>query len=377
MTPASGILHWMAAHASKYGVVVKQAEDELAAINMAIGASHAGVRSMVATSGGGYSLMVEATGLAGMTETPVVIVEAQRAGPSTGLPTKTEQGDLNMMLGASQGDFPRAIIAPRNVEECFYQTARAFNLADRYQGPVFVAEDLYLAEGLETVDTLDLNVPIDRGLLADGEGEFKRYKFTGSGVSPRAFPGQEGRIFVAASDEHDEKGVLVSDVLAGVPEHIETRRLMVEKRMRKMKGMLSEMRPPELHGPGDAEVTLVCWSSTQGPVREAVKLLEKEGVRASSLEFVDIYPMRGDVGEMLRSCRRLVAVENNYTGQLARLVRAETGVKIPHKILKYDGEPFYPQQIVARVREALGQVSIMPQAPTTAGLAVLAVEGGA
>ena len=228
MTPASSIMHWMADHAPKHGVVVKQVEDELAAINMAIGAGFAGVRAMTATSGGGFSLMVEGIGSGGMVEAPVVAVLAQRAGPSTGLPTKTEQGDLNLALGAGQGDWPRAILAPRNTDECFRLTAEAFNLAEVYQTPIIVMSDLYLSEGYRTVEGFDFNVPIIRGLLATDGGTSKdkylRYKITESGVSPRALPGQEGFQFDAGTDEHDEKGELISDVLAGIPEWVEIRK---------------------------------------------------------------------------------------------------------------------------------------------------------
>src|SRR5438876_369740 len=223
MTPASSILHWMASHGPPHGVVVKQVEDELAAMNMAVGAGFAGVRAMTATSGGGFSLMVEAIGQAGMTETPLVAILVQRSGPSTGLPTRTEQGDLNLALGAGQGDWPRAILAPRNPEECFRLTAQAFNLAEVYQTPIIVISDLYLGEGYRTVEKPDFNVPIVRGMSAANGAEvkdFKRYLHTESGVSPRAIPGMKGYQFVGATDEHMENGELISDVLAGIPEYV-------------------------------------------------------------------------------------------------------------------------------------------------------------
>src|SRR5581483_9444666 len=200
MTPASSIMHWLAPRASKFGIVFKQAEDELAAMNMAIGAGHAGVRAMTGTSGGGFALMTEALGMAAMIETPVVCVEVQRGGPSTGLPTKTEQADLWQVLGAGQGDYPKAVLAPATIEEAFYFTARAFNIAEKYQIPVILMSDLLLSEHQNTIDKLDLNVPIDRGVWAappNGSGEFLRYKDTPTGVSPRAVPGQEGMLFVA------------------------------------------------------------------------------------------------------------------------------------------------------------------------------------
>lgn len=355
MTPATGIMHWMALHAKDYGIVVKQTEDELAAMNLIIGANFAGARAMTATSGGGYSLMVEATGLAGMTETPAVIVESQRAGPSTGLPTKTEQGDLQMVLGASQGDFPRIILAPRNPEECFEVAWRAFNLAENYQCPVFIVTDLYLGEMWRTVEPPDFQVPIVRGLVAEDGGEdFRRYEITESGISPRALPGQSGLMFVAGSDEHDEEGNLISDVLAGIPEHVATRTRMMDKRMRKLETALGEMSPPELWGPAEADLTIVSWGSTQAAVRDAVEILKTEGPRANSLEFYDLWPLRvEEATEALKDASETLIVEGNYTGQFHRLLRSETGIRVDHELLKYDGEPFYPREIVQKAQEVL------------------------
>ncbi len=355
MTPASTIMHWMAAHAKDYGVVVKQTEDELAAMNLIIGANFAGARAMTATSGGGYALMVEATGLAGMTETPAVIVEAQRAGPSTGLPTKTEQGDLQMIFGASQGDFPRIILAPRNPEECFEVAWRAFNLAENYQCPVFILTDLYLGEMWRTVEPPDFQVPIVRGLMAEDGGEdYRRYEITESGISPRALPGQPGLMFIAGSDEHNEKGELLSDVLAGIPEYIDARTQMMQKRMRKLETALNEMNPPELWGPEKADLTIVSWGSTQAAVRDALDFLEADGIRANSLEFCDLWPLRVEEAQKaLEDASETLIVEGNYTGQFHRLLRAETGIRVAHELLKYDGEPFYPGEIVQKVREVL------------------------
>jgi 2-oxoglutarate ferredoxin oxidoreductase subunit alpha len=350
MTPASGILHWMAAHAVSCGVVVKQAEDELAVINMGIGAAHAGARAMVGTSGGGFSLMVEALGMAGMTETPIVIVESQRAGPSTGLPTKTEQGDLNMMLGASQGDFPRIVVSPITIEDAYYATIEAFNLAERFQCPVIVASDLLLSEHMETVDELNPNVLIDRGELvtsiASGE-QYLRFKVTESGISPRALPGTRGTEYVAASDEHAESGVVVSDVLSGIPIYVKERERQMEKRMRKLVIAAKEIAPPQLVGRSDAELTMVCWGSTFGVVLEASELLSQHGIESNVLPLRNIWPFKTEsIVPLLKNAKKLLDVECNYTGQMARLIRAETGIEIKDKFLKYDGEPIYPQEIV-------------------------------
>jgi len=359
MTPASSIMHWMADHAPEHGVVVKQVEDELAAVNMAIGAGFAGARAMTATSGGGFSLMVEGLGQGGMVEAPVVVVLAQRAGPSTGVPTKTEQGDLNLALGAGQGDWPRAVIAPRNTQECFRLTTEAFNLADVYQTPIIVMSDLYLSEGYRTVDGFDFNVPIIRGLLAADGGEaasrYLRYKITDSGVSPRALPGQKGFQFDAGSDEHDEKGELISDVLAGIPEYVELRRRMMEKRMRKLQGLLRDTKGPELWGPNNADLTVISWGSTQGPLREAImNLQESDGLSVNSLEYAYLFPFHGEETlDLLRGAKKTLAVEGNYTGQFTRLLTAETAYKPDAFFGKYDGEPFYPSEISAKIREVM------------------------
>lgn len=358
MTPASGILHFMAAHAVTNGVIVKQAEDELAVINMGIGASHAGARAMVGTSGGGFSLMSEALGLAGMTETPIVIVEAQRAGPSTGLPTKTEQGDLNMMLGASQGDFPRIVIAPTSIEDAYYATIEAFNLAERFQCPVIIASDLLLSEHLETIDELSPNVLIDRGEMVgsvpSGE-QYLRFKLTESGISPRAIPGTPGTVYVAASDEHQENGVVISDVLSGIPIYVKERERQMDKRMKKVELARIEIPSPKLVGDPSADLTIICWGSTAGVALEASEMLGGQGIKTNVLALRNMWPFKSDaIVPILNNAKRLLSIECNYTGQMARLIRAETGIDIKDKFLKYDGEPIYPQEIVdyvMRLRE--------------------------
>src|SRR5215470_12850692 len=329
MAPSTAVLHWLARHTASHDIVVKQCEDEIAVLNLAIGAAHVGVRAMCATSGGGFSLMTEAVGLAGMTETPVVVIDVQRGGPSTGLPTKTEQADLNQLFGASQGDYPRAILAPTDVVDCFYTVVEAFNLAEKYQCPVLIASDLLLSEHRESADPEDFNfdVPIDRGAL-----------------------GTDGTAYVAASDEHDETGVLISDEYTNP----EMRVLMMDKRMRKMEGLLKDCPPPQLFGPADAEVTLIGWGSTKGVIREAIAALAEEGITANNLQIRHLVPFHEtEVRAILQASKRTLVVENNYTGQLARHIRAETGFTVDGKILKYDGEPFEPHHIVARVKEIL------------------------
>ena len=357
MTPASSIMHWMAAHDKEAGVVVKQAEDELAAINMAIGASFGGVRSMTATSGGGFSLMVEALGMAGMTETPLVVVESQRSGPSTGLPTKTEQGDLNLMLGAGQGEFPRAILAPSTPGEAYRATIKAFELAEAWQTPILLASDLHLSESHMTADRseFDLNVEVPSLFTVQPNGhEYKRYQYTESGVSPRALPGQPGLNFVAGSDEHDEKGHLVSDVKSGIPIWVAERQHMMDKRMRKLHGLVRDAEPPVWEGPAGAPLTFVAWGSTIGAVRDARTVLTAGGLATNLLRFPTVYPLDAErVAAELGKAKRTLLVEANFSGQFGRLVRAETGLHLSERLLKYDGEPFYPHEIVARAREMM------------------------
>jgi 2-oxoglutarate/2-oxoacid ferredoxin oxidoreductase subunit alpha len=357
MTPASSIMHWMAAHAQGLGIVVKQAEDELAAINMAIGASFGGVRSMTATSGGGFSLMVEALGMAGMTETPLVVVESQRSGPSTGLPTKTEQGDLNLMLGAGQSDFPRAILAPSDAAGAFRAAIRAFELAEEWQTPVLLASDLHLSENHMTVDREEIPLDYEPKSLFTVEPnghEYKRYQYTESGVSPRSFPGQPGLNFVAGSDEHDEKGHLVSDVKSGIPIWVAERVRMMDKRMHKLKGLLAQSEPPAWEGPADAPLTFVAWGSTVGAIRDAMASLGAQGLTTNLLTFPTVFPLDpARVTAEFAKTKRTLLVEGNFTAQFGRLLRAETGVHLTERLLKYDGEPFYPYEIVGRALEMM------------------------
>jgi len=300
--------------------------------------------------------MTEAIGQAGMIEAPVVIIEVQRGGPSTGIPTKTEQADLNQVFGASQGDYPRVIIAPTDTTDCYYTAVEAHNLAEKYQLPVTIISDLLLSEHPETIEAgaLRNDVPIERGEIvsdwSDEKGQFKRYAFTRSGVSPLALPGTEGAMYVAATDDHDEEGVVISDVFTNPP----VRRKIQEKRMHKLDKVLQELTPPKLEGPPDAEVTLIGWGSSKGVISEAIALLGEQGIRANHLQIKYLYPFHAsEVSEILRGTKRTVCVECNYTGQFARHLRAETGFGVNDLILKYDGEPFEPHHIVEQLRAIL------------------------
>jgi len=361
MSPSTGVLHWMASHARTAGVMVSQVEDEIGVVNMAIGAAHAGVRAMCATSGGGFALMSEGLGMSAMMETPVVVIDCQRAGPSTGVPTKTEQGDLWQMLGAAFGDYPRVIGAPLDIGDCFKIIPEIFNVADRFQCPGIVLCDLLLSEGRLSVDPkeLDFSPAIERGELitsANGtngngsNGHYKRYEITQSGVSPRAIPGVPGHIYTAATDEHDEDGVLISDEFTNPVK----RRSMMEKRMRKQIGIEASVPPPQLLGPRDSQVTLIGWGSTYGVISEACALLHEQGISANKLQIRWLVPLHGEaILDILKDARHTIIVENNYSGQFARYLRSETSYVPDGHIRKYDGEPFMPHHIVEAVKEQL------------------------
>ncbi|MCZ7393833.1 MAG: 2-oxoacid:acceptor oxidoreductase subunit alpha [Candidatus Methanoperedens sp.] len=355
MTPASSILHFMAAQERRFNIVVKHTEDEISAINMAIGAGFAGVRAMCGTSGGGFCLMSEGYGLAGMIEIPVVIIMAMRPGPSTGMPTWSEQGDFKFVLSASQGDFPRPVLVPGNNEECFYLTAEAFNIAEKYQTPVIVLTDKYLAESHKTTEKFDAGrITIDRGLYAQSSELaaspeatfFKRYKFTENGISPRTIPGTKKGLYTATSDDHDEEG--------NISEEIEDRINMMQKRMRKLDALAKELKHPDLIGPKDATVTIIAAGSTKGPIKEAMMLLEKEGVKSNYLQILYLNPFPSEkVSKVIDSAKKTVVVENNFTGQLADIIREKTGKSVDKKILKYDGRPFYPEEIHSAIKEVV------------------------
>ena len=367
MSPSTGVLMWMAAHARELGIMVRQVEDEIGVMNMVIGAAHTGCRAMCATSGGGFALMTEAVGMAGMIETPIVCIDVQRAGPATGVPTKTEQGDLWQVLGAGQGDYPRIVVAPTNQLDLFHTIPELFNLCDKYQCPGLVLSDLLISEGTASIDPddLDFSVKIDRGelILPNGNGDglnsasgyndkaYLRYKNTPSGISPRAVPGVSGHIFTAATDEHDEDGTLISDEFTNP----QKRRMMVEKRARKMQSAIDDIAPPKLVGPERADVTLVGWGSTAGAIREAVeKLAGEEGIVANQLAIKWIVPLHAaEIAKILGRSKNVIIVENNQSGQFARYLRSETGFAAHGHIRKYDGEPFMPHHIVEAVKAQL------------------------
>ena len=349
MTPASSIMEYMAAKAKDLDLVMVHAEDEIAAINMTIGAAYAGVRAMTATSGSGLCLMVEGIGLAGITETPVVIIDAQRPGPAVGLPTRTEQGDLQFVLHAHHGDFPRAVLAPATIEDAFWITIKAFNWAEKYQLPVVILTDQHLASSHATVEPLDLSkITIDRGILfsekEENALEYMRHKVTKSGVSPRAFPGLGKALVVTDCDEHDEEGHLTEDAV--------DRTAQVQKRLQKLIPLEKEIGTPWKYGPEKAETTLISWGSTYGAIYEALDILHKEETSINMLHLNELCPFPAKaVADAISRARNSYVIENNATGQLAQLIKAETGYNVSGQILKYDGRPFTPGYIARAVQK--------------------------
>ncbi|MHC4749644.1 MAG: 2-oxoacid:acceptor oxidoreductase subunit alpha [Planctomycetota bacterium] len=350
MSPATAIMEFISSQAEKYNIVLEQAEDEIAAINMVIGANFAGVRSMTATSGGGFCLMVEALSLAGMTETPAVIVVAQRPGPSTGLPTRTEQADFNFVMHAGHGEFPRAILAPGHPKQALYLISKAFNLADKYQTPIIVLVDQHFNDAFFTVDELDFqNITIDRGYVVTDQDipsphQYKRYAPSQSGISPRILPGHTKAVVYVDSDEHTEEGHITEG--AAVRKH------MMRKRMKKLEGLRQEMGSPEIYPTGQAELVVMGWGSTYGVIKEAVDKLNRNRIVAQMIHFSEIFPFNPrNLPPGALEKVKIVAVENNYTGQFADFFSKSTGVRIDQKILKYDGRPFTSRDILEQIKQ--------------------------
>lgn len=344
MTPGTGILSVLA---DEGGLLFEQAEDEIAALNMAIGASYAGARSIVATSGGGFALMAEALSLAGMMEIPVVIALAMRPGPATGMPTRTAQGDLDFALSAGHGEFPRLILSPGSPEEAFDLACTAMETAEEFQVPAIVLTDQHLADTVVDIDPGAFEVrPVRRhivrgeGVPRTPEGRYLRYAATESGVSPMAVPGEPGIAVVCDSDEHTEDGHLTED-------HA-TRIRMVEKRLRKGESLAARMVPPLLSGPPRGDALLIGFGSTKEAVAEARGILAREGRDVAALHLRQVWPFPAkEIGEVLPRYRVCLTVENNATGQLARLIRRETGLEVAGTIHRYDGLPFTPGELAA------------------------------
>ncbi|MCX6770558.1 MAG: 2-oxoacid:acceptor oxidoreductase subunit alpha [Candidatus Micrarchaeota archaeon] len=356
MSPSSSILHLMAGHEIDYDVIVKQTEDEISAANMIAGAGFAGVRAMTATSGGGFSLMAEALGMMGMMEVPAVIFESQRAGPSTGLPTYTEQADLLFAIHASQGEFPRVVVAPGDATECYVEAFNAFNIAELLQVPVIVLLDKYLSESSQTVeDFRKLQLKVERGkLMSDSQMEsassFKRYEYSANGISSRCLPGQKNGMHVCSSYEHDETGF--------TSEEGDTRVKMIDKRARKLSTIPEVFIAPSFHGASEslADILLVCWGSTKGPALEALKLLEQKGVaaRLMHIRYASPFPA-STVLRALKNAKNTLIIEGNSGAQMRSLIFQKTGYYIDKTYLRYDARPFTPEEIAAHVAGLAGR----------------------
>ena len=354
MTPSTGIMLYMAGKAKEYGIIVEQAEDEIAAINMALGASFAGIRAMTGTSGGGFALMVEGLSLAAMTETPIVIALAQRPGPATGLPTKTEQGDLLFALHAGHGEFPRVIFAPGKPEQGFFLANKAFEISQKYQIPVFILTDQYLADAQWTVEHFDLDSLSCNEYRTSGEEEcgdqYQRHAFTDSGVSPFCVPGLISGLVVTDSDEHDEEGHIIEDAA--------TRIKMVDKRLfKKLPLIQQEIEPPLFYGRNKPEIVIIGWGSTYGIMREAVDILSKKQ-NIAMLHFSEIYPFpsvdKFDYLGMLKGAKMTICVEQNATNQFARLMKTETGFECSALINRYDGRPYLLEEFLGELYAHIG-----------------------
>jgi 2-oxoglutarate/2-oxoacid ferredoxin oxidoreductase subunit alpha len=350
MSPATGIITHLAEYMDQLPVLVEQAEDEISAINMIIGASFAGVRAMTATSGGGFALMTEGLGLAGITETPVVIINSQRPGPATGMATRTGQGDLLFVINASQDEFPRFVFAPRSLNHAYDTMIRAFHLCDKYQVPAIVLTDQYFNDSSWNT-TREMEVPeeIDRFATTDAQmsspSDYKRFAVTESGISPRALPCKGRALVGVTGNEHDEAG--------HTNETIANRNTMVEKRQAKITGMIREMDGPEAWH-GESESLLVGWGSSDGAIREAVDLLRAESYDVGALFFSDLWPFPVEkTADALSKCKRFITVEQNASSQLGLLIRQQTGHSFYTSIVKYDGRPFIPDWIAARARSVL------------------------
>jgi 2-oxoglutarate ferredoxin oxidoreductase subunit alpha len=343
MSPSTGVLTFLAQQAADFGIVVEQAEDEIAAFNMGLGAWYAGGRAMVSTSGGGFSLMCEAMSLAGMTETPMVVHLGQRPGPATGLPTRTEQGDLNLALYAGHGEYPRIILAPGTLQGAFELASKAFELADKYQVPVVLLTDQFLIDSF--LNVAELAVPQTQGerYIVETDSGYLRYRLTEDGISPRGIPGLGSGFVCVDSDEHDESGHITED--------LKLRTRMVDKRLNKLSAIMNEAIPPELVGAGDYETLLIGWGSTYEVIREAMAGLGRD--RLAFLHCSQVYPLHPRVAEYLGRARRRVVIENNATSQFGSLLFQHTGLASHTAILKYSGLPFSVEELERKIGEIL------------------------
>jgi len=343
MSPSTAVATLLSEHSKEFGIIVEQAEDEISAMNMGIGAWYAGARGLASTSGGGFALMVEGLSLAGMIESPLVVHIGQRPGPATGLPTRTEQGDLLFALHAGHGEFPRIILAPGTIEDCFYLAQKAFDLADQYQVPVFILTDQYLLESHRNIPSLDqARIPLQKRFIETRQG-YQRYELTESGLSPRGIPGFGEGLVVLDSDEHDEEGHITED--------LDLRTKMVNKRFKKLDLLKKDVIPPELVGSENYRTLIIGWGSTYHTIRETLERLGREDI--ALLHFKQVYPLHSNTVDYLQKAKKRVIVENNGTGQFGQLIRMQTGFNMDRKILKYNGLPFSVEELEGQLKSVL------------------------
>ena len=342
MSPATGVAVFLAQRAAEFDLVVEQYEDEIAAAGASLGAWYAGARALLTTSGGGFALMEESISLAGMSETPLVLHLAQRPGPATGLPTRTMQGDLNLVLHAGHGEFPRVVFAPGTLEEAFHLTQKAFNLADKYQVPVFILTDQFFVDSYTCCPRLSRDGDENDCQVVKTGSDYQRYWLTDSGISPRGIPGYGEGVVIANGNEHDEYGDTTEDE--------QLSRLMPEKRMKKLEGLVAESLPPVLMGAEDYSVLLICWGSILATAREAMELTNRDDL--GLLHFSQLWPLPAGLDRYFQKADRIIVVEENLTGQFAGLLRQLFPGRHFESMLKYNGRHFYVEEISEKL-EAL------------------------
>ncbi|NHJ84096.1 MAG: 2-oxoacid:acceptor oxidoreductase subunit alpha [Asgard group archaeon] len=344
MSPSTGVLVFLAENSDEFEILVEQAEDEIAAINSSLGASYAGARAMVTTSGGGFALMGEGISLSGMIETPIVVHIAQRPGPATGLPTRTEQGDLELALYSGHGDFPRIILAPGSLEDAFYITQQAFNIAQKYQTPVIILTDQFFMDLYYNFPKLDLSkITIDDEIIKT-EKNYQRYKLAENGISPRGIPGFGEGLVRADSDEHDEDGFITEDLDS-------TRIKMVHKRLNKLDEIKKNIISPNFYGKENYETLIIAWGSTHSAIKEALDIINNDSI--AYLHYKQVYPIHPKTQEWIKKAKKIIIIENNVTSQFGKLIKLDTGREIEHKILKYNGMPFSVEELVEKINKIL------------------------
>ncbi len=343
MSPSTGILTFLSQQSNDFDIIVEQAEDEISAINMALGAWYAGARAVVTTSGGGYALMTEGVSLAGMIESPIVIHLGQRPAPATGLPTRTEQSDLEHSLYSGHGEFPKIILAPGTLEDGFYLTQKAFNLADKYQVPVYILTDQYFVDSYYNIPSIKLDRISNMNYFIKTNKNYKRYELTKNGISPRGIPGYGNGLVCVDSDEHDEEG--------RITESMDIRTKMVDKRLRKLKNIIKETLPPKLIGNKNFKTLIIGWGSTYHIIKEALEKINQKNI--SFLHFNQIYPIHKDALKYLKKAEKTIIVENNATSQFSKLIKLHTGYEINYKILLYSGLPFSVETVEKQIKQIL------------------------